>query len=536
MDATGTDKAHVQQVLRLFASILAAGFALLLLALAWERMFGSKYSWSFAGKLDPSVAGMVVALLVIGAGIGLIAMLWWITARFFRLFESRSVDSATMAVIKDLPLGLPEGTVRAVLALLVAMIGLPVLVFQDVLRLTPEVAGYINGIVAGVFGFYFGNRAAGVPASAVEKIADAQKTSIQKTEEAAEAKVEAARTQRSDEAAAAEDASRQSAAEGELRRVKDAGTFERNLDKVARHLALAGTILGEFPQSLSSELIPAGAAQQLEEADKAVAALRGVAAADASQEQFDQLANLADELTGSQSLVSVLLRNAAPLLAEALPIPGLGPVAGLVALLGVGARLGSSQYQRWRARVLASPVTERLVEFGTMTAEVIHTALKQAPLLADALATEEQKRVESVLADAIASPDPVGKLLAAYGPGGTIRPDLVPDENAAQAGIAQLQKVLLSMYSEKDVQPATLQQVADALAGTAMPELAGKQGGLAAMTPASINQLIDGVSGISARSELPEGQRAAFDALVSLVDTARRQNIDLVTIFAELGK
>ena len=75
---------------------------------------------------------MVVAVLVFGAGISLVVMLWWLTARFFRLLESRTVDAATMAVIKDMPMGLPDGTVRAILALVVAMVGLPMLVFQGV--------------------------------------------------------------------------------------------------------------------------------------------------------------------------------------------------------------------------------------------------------------------------------------------------------------------------------------------------------------------------------------------------------------------
>src|SRR5207244_10934412 len=98
---------------------------------------------------------------VFAAGIGLVVMLWWISARFFRLLESGLIDGATVAAIRDLPMGLPEGTVRAVLALIVAMIGLPVLVFQGVLDLDAEIAGYVNGILACVFAFYFGTRTTG---------------------------------------------------------------------------------------------------------------------------------------------------------------------------------------------------------------------------------------------------------------------------------------------------------------------------------------------------------------------------------------
>lgn len=527
-------KAYLLDVLRLPARILAAGFAILIPALAWKYTIGTSFAWSFANTLDSSWAELVVAMLVFAVGVCLVIMLWWITARFFRLIESRIIDGATIAVIKDLPMGLPEGTVRAILALVVAMIGLPLLVFQGVLDLEPEIAGYINGIVAGVFGFYFGTRASGVPASAVDKIADAQQTAIKKVDEAADAKVQAANAQGAIEAAKADFVRLQSAKTEELRRVKDAGAFEGNLSKVTRHLALAGTIMKEFSRALPPDMIPPGTAEMLANAEKTVAALRAVSTADATQEQFDQLANIADVLTGSASPISALLKNAAPLLANVLPVPGLGQVASLVALLGVGAKLGSSQYQRWRARVLASPVGQRLVEFGTMTPELIHAALKQAPILSNALAQLDPDVVESDLANVIASSDPAGNLLAAFGPQGNSTPNLVPDAAAAQAGIAQLQQALLSLYSANDVQPETVQQVADALASPALPELANVQSALRGLAPSSVNQLVDAVSGISANTTLPEGQRAAFDALVSLVDAARHQNIDLVAILAEL--
>jgi hypothetical protein len=555
-------KAYWFDVLRLPARIFAAGFSILILALAWKYTIGTSFAWSSANSLDASWAALVVAALVFAAGVGLIIMLWWLTARYFHLIGSGAIDSATITVIKDLPMGLPEGTVRAILALIVGMIGLPVLVFQGVLDLDQEVAGYVNGIVAGVFGFYFGTRTSGVPTSAVDKIADAHQVALDKADEAAGAKAQAAdakvqaadamstaeaikadaKVVKADAEAAKADAEavkadaelKASAQTEELRRATDAGTFESNLSKAARHLALLDTIMKQFSVALPQEVIPAGMAEMFANAEKTVAALRGVAAADVTQEQFDQLANIADALTGSASPISTLLKNAAPLLANVSAVPGLGQVASLVTLLGIGAKLGSSQYQRWRARVLASPVSQRLVEFGTMTPDVIHAALKQAPILSNALAQLNPDQVESDLANIVASSDPAGDLLAAFGPQGKTRPDLVSDAAVAQAGIAQLQQALLSLYSANDVQPATVQLVADALASPALPELANVQNTLRGLAPSSVNQLVDAVSGISANTALPEGQRAAFDALVSLVDAARSQNIDLVAILAEL--
>ena len=66
---------------------------------------------------------LVVAVLIFGVGIAAAVFLWWLSSRFFALIESKSLDTAGLAAMKDLPMGLPEGTVRAVLALVVAVVG-----------------------------------------------------------------------------------------------------------------------------------------------------------------------------------------------------------------------------------------------------------------------------------------------------------------------------------------------------------------------------------------------------------------------------
>lgn len=264
----------MRDVLRLPARILAVGFAILIPALIWNYMIGTDVAWSFPSALNPSWAELVVAVLVFGAGISLVVMLWWLTARFFHLLESRTVDAATMAVIKDMPMGLPDGTVRAVLALVVAMVGLPMLVFQGVLDLEPEIAGYINGIVAGVFGFYFGTRTSGVPANAVDRMADAHQTAIRKTEEAADAKVQAANAEGAAKAAETSVARVTSAAAEQVQRATDAAAFDGNLSKVERHLALARTIVKDFATALPPGLIPPGTGEMLADAEQTIAALR----------------------------------------------------------------------------------------------------------------------------------------------------------------------------------------------------------------------------------------------------------------------
>jgi hypothetical protein len=522
-------------VLRLPARILASGLAALAIALLWRSAIGPAFTEPLAASLDSSWGKLIVGILVFIVGVCVVMFLWWLTARFFNLIALGKIDGAIMAEIKDLPMGLPEGTVRAILALVVAMVGLPLLLFHDLLGLSDAIAGYINGIIAGVFGFYFGTRTSGVPTKAVDKIADAQQTAIQKTDEAAAAKVDAANAQSKVQVVEAKAAAAKNDATDELKRTRDATNFDSNLGKVARHLALADTVLKVFAGALPPGVIPPGTAEILADAQKTLAALRSVTSANATQDQLDQLATLVEVVTGSASPTSALINYAIPLFENVLPIPELGPVASVVAFLGFGAKLGSSQYQRWRTRVLAAPVGQGLVDFGAMTAELMHAALRQAPLISDALAKLPQAEVESVLANAIVSPDAANLLLAAYGPQGSVAPDLL-DLRQAQTGLAELRQALLALYSANDVQENTVRQVTDALSNAVHPALASGtvQSALRALSPPDANRLINAFAGISARPDLPEDRRAAFDALVTLVDEARHQNIDLLATLGEL--
>ncbi|MCW8085062.1 hypothetical protein [Sabulicella glaciei] len=78
-----------------------------------------------------------------------------------------------VAALRDLPMALPEGTVRAVLALVAGIVGLPLLLFSQALALNEAVAGYANGIIAGVFGYYFGARSTAPDAQAARRAQEA---------------------------------------------------------------------------------------------------------------------------------------------------------------------------------------------------------------------------------------------------------------------------------------------------------------------------------------------------------------------------
>jgi hypothetical protein len=529
-----TGRAFWEDLLRLPLQIVLVGGAVTLVGMLLQHGVGMP-SLSALQFDDKTASGLrlVVAVLIFAVGIAAAVFLWWLSSRFFGLIEGKSLDAAGLAAVKDLPMGLPEGTVRAVLALVVAVVGLPLLLFSNVVGMDPAIAGYINGIVTGVFGFYFGTRTTGVPAQAVDKIAEANREAIQQTKAAASAKETASQAQNAAESARQELGEAQQRVDENSGQLDRASKFDTTLSTVKRHLGVAKTVLVTLGPLLPKGLLPDDLDKTIDAADRAVSAVQGVTAATASADQLSALTDAFESLTGSgKSPLGALLGKAAPLLQNVLPaIPGLGAAAGLATLIGLGVKLGSSQFQRWRARVLAAPLAQGLIEFGALSPELVRSALNRSPLLRDKLADQPPGDVNGTLLDAVLRDDGPQRLLAAYGPAGSLAAGLLT-EAEVDAGLAELRQSLLALYGAGDVQDATLNQVKAALAGAANPELAGSA--VQSLTARDANRLIDAASGISAQPGVPWDQAAAFDALVMLTDSARRDNVDLVRALAEV--
>lgn len=520
-----------EDVLRLPVRILLVGGTVILLY--WLASVAKMPGISLLGSVEPKdrATQLLIGTLVFAVGVGLAGFLWWLSARFFGLIESKTLDNTSLSAIKDLPMGLPEGTVRAVLALIVAVVGLPILLFSGALALDPSIAGYVNGIITGVFGFYFGTRTAGVPSATVNNLADAQADARTKAAEADRLRQEA---EAAKAAATVVTSQAQATVQAAQQRVAAVGDFGATLDSVQRHLSLARTIARTFGPALPSGLLPSGLDDAIAKAESVVSAVQGMRAQDATPQQFQALTDVAATLVGKSSPLGALLTQAGPLLGT-LSIPGLGGVAGVATLLSVGVKLGSSQFQRWRARVLAAPVAQGLIEFGTLTPELVHAALRNAHAFNTALGALPPARVDAILADAVLRENAPDMLMQAFGPNGS-EGAVFADQATVESGLAELRQSLLTLYSGDDVQEPVVRNATRELQAAQHPALAdtATRTALAGLQAADVNRLIAAAAGLSANPSAPDGQRAAFDALVMLVDTARRENIDLGKAIAEL--
>ena len=54
----------------------------------------------------------IIAALIFAVGLSILGFLWYVTGQGFNLLRSPDITPERLSVMKELPLGLPEGTVR----------------------------------------------------------------------------------------------------------------------------------------------------------------------------------------------------------------------------------------------------------------------------------------------------------------------------------------------------------------------------------------------------------------------------------------
>jgi hypothetical protein len=395
---------------------LLLGALALLLPLLLARAAGLRLEGALAAPAN------LVALLVFTVGMGFAAFLWWLAARSFALLRDPATTPAQIAALRDLPMGLPEGTVRALLALIVGIIGLPLLLFSQALALNDAVAGYVNGIIAGVFGYYFGARSTTPDTQTTRRLTEALATE-----------------------------QRQSQA---LREAPDPARAEGMAAQLERHLGVARTILTQLGPVLPPGILPPQAATLVEAAERALGAARAPGQANEAVLQAALGA-----LTGTGGPFAALLRAAAP----ALPMAAGGPLGAAALVLGVGWNLGAGAWRRFRARLLEAPLDPALFEPGAITPASAELRLAQAPIFARLFTPRlEEPGFLATLLDHCLRPDAAALLWARY-------PGFANPEEAAQ-GLAEFRAALLDEAVARDVTAETLARAASGL-GAAAPAL-----------------------------------------------------------------
>lgn len=432
-------------------------------AAAQQVIVGGSASAAASSRLADAALILGVSLLFALILFGLVAV--WLHRSLTRLAEwcgepipgaqAAEIQAARLKAflgLKSLPLGLPEGTVRAALGLVIVTLGLTAILFQRSLGLAST--GEIAGLLGTVLGFYFGARGAGAEREREAEAAREAEAKAARAEAAAQAatrQAEAAKAQ-SEREIAAHDAAREgiSAAARLASGVKAAAEAIAAADpssalarEAARAAALADTTLA--------------AAEAVRTGDLAEAAARAVGLA-ASLAPANPLAALAADT--ARAIAPALARL--PTLAAAVGGP-LGLVGAVLAGGVQAVRIGVEHYRRWVARVLDRPYGLDLFPEGLADAPMSLAALECAPIFArlyrDILAARDLAAARALMVAALA-PDAPARLIAGDGalpPRPLGREDGFASERELEEGLAEYRRALLDgLLDAADPRPVSV--------------------------------------------------------------------------------
>lgn len=301
----------------------------------------------------------------------------------------------------ELPLGVPEGTVRALVSVFIIVFGFLLLALQGPLALTASEA--VTGFLGTVITFYFASRAAEQSRHLVEGAKDAA--------DRAGRAAESAGTAANSASAAATDAVARTAAAGAAAAGAAAGATPEQQARIAtlrdvqgKLQALRGLVAVAGSLGVGTGAV-AGADRALARVDGLLGRIAPVLGGQANAETIGQLAQEAagalrdlGDLGPVGNAVSDAMATVGRVAAQSSPIAnalggmlGGGAVAGpagLVAAVVVGGLQlvkEKEKFDRWKAAMLDTPLDLGLLP-AVVDAGLAAAALRRAPLLAERLA------------------------------------------------------------------------------------------------------------------------------------------------------
>ena len=362
------------------------------------------------------------------------------------------------ALVHGMPLGVPEGTVRACIGLFIIILGVAAIVFQRQLGL--GTTGELAGLLGTVLGFYFGTRSTSGDRDAAREAARAV---AERTADAASAH------RRTDAALAREGEIRAEAARAAERDAKARVTLAS-----AERIASNARAIAEAVAAVAPDLpLARTAARVTTLADRALVAARSAATdAGAVAEAASRASALVAEISGDDPLAELVSAAAGGLSGALGGAPGLlatvgGPLglAGAV-LTGAAAafRIGTEHYRRWVARVLDRPYGLDLYPEGLSDAATALAALEVSPIFRRVygetiLAPRDLAAARALLAAAL-SPEAAALVPAGSG---ALRPAPVGEGSGfattieLEEGIHQFRRAVLErILDQTDSTPVTV--------------------------------------------------------------------------------
>lgn len=321
---------------------------------------------SAGGQSNPAnlywIIGTIIFLLVVI--VGFLLYMYTLQKRFF---EACMADDH-LALFFQSPAGLPAGTVRSVLALIIVTISLyfiTLAVFGVTEGRSPEM---LTGILGAVIGFYFGGRSASrgeekVLSNKVKEVRTEQNTVI-KERDAAVKEREAAVQER--EAAVQE--------RDQATKEKDTSQAEALLSKVQKVTGLAKMVSAILPTDLKSKFDDV--TNKLEQGVNIIENLSKIGDVAGVVTKGTEVFDLFKGDNPVRSIIEQATRSFGKVLGGAVP-----PLALISTIVGVTTTLAGGAYARWKARILNLPFSPTVAPLKLVDADTGQLLIIQSTIL-----------------------------------------------------------------------------------------------------------------------------------------------------------
>ena len=361
---------------------------------------------------NPSIAGLwfvltIVILFVIVAL--MVAYLFYLQKKFLEICRDlKQLDAFVQA-----PAGLPSGTIRSVLTLIIVAFSMYLLTLQA-FHIGGGLPETLAAILSTIIGFYFGSRTAG---KAVEEIRQEQGKQLQEAKK--EAQTDNEKTQ--------------------------IGVLLTKAQKGLRMSKLATEFLPKDMRQKYSNTIGTietgiNTVEKLTQAGNTVEALKQIADTFDVFKKENPVLDIVKQAGGSFGRV----------LGDAVPAAAL-----ITALVTVGTRLVGVAYEKWRARVLHAPFAPAVIPLQVVDANTGFTLLKKSPIFEAAFSKELDANDRRFMTEAVREfirEDQPEKLYEKY-------KDRFDSQEAFEAGLQEFRRAAADLELVQVIDPQSLKGV-----------------------------------------------------------------------------
>lgn len=312
----------------------------------------SAYAQSGGNPAAPSTGSLywilgTIALLflIVGGGLGYMFLLQ-------KRFLVACREEKQLALFFQSPAGLPIGTVRSIIALIIigTSLFLAVLLFFKVVGTDSKFPEVLSGILGAVVGFYFGSR-----------------TTSQKGDDVLQGQVRDMKTQR-DEVAAA----------------KDASDADSVLGKIKKGIGMSQTVVQLLPDDMRKKYAPVVA--KLQQGAAVVETFAKSGDGKAALAKGQEILDVFKKENPVKDVFSKALGSFGRVLGGTVPA-----LAIITTVVAIGTELVGAAYEKWRTRILNAPFSLAVTPLSPVDANTAFLLLRMSPIFKKIFMPELEK-------------------------------------------------------------------------------------------------------------------------------------------------